>query len=406
MGSLLTGPVVEFAGRRRVLLVAGAMFSAAWAAIACANSPANLILARALTGFCVGVVLPSAQVYVSECAHTGVRGVVGSMPSVFMAGGILSSYLAGSWLSWDRLAVVSALFPLALTCSLWWLPESPGWLRSRGRLKEAAASARWLHLEPLPAPDLSVFTVSSAPQPAPPPEDVPPGRAPLLLPFFLVTALLVFQQVSGVDVLVFYTVAVFRAAGFRDDRSGTILVGLFQLVATALSLFTVDRFGRRVLLVASGVVMSAAMFCLGGYFFLRDRNMADSLGSLPLLSQLLFVTGFSIGYGNVPFVLMGELLPSSHRSVLSSLASAFNLGSMFVVIKTYPDLAVALGQHGVFWMYSFFCLASCFFVVLMLPETKGKSLEEIELLFLGDVKKETAPGTEAEKKGSEEKLDE
>lgn len=95
------------------------------------------------------------------------------------------------------------------------------------------------------------------------------------------------------------------------------------------------------------------------------------------------MVGFSVGYANIPFLLMGELLPVRQRSVLSSLAGSFNLGTMFVVIKTYPQFKRALGADGTFWMYAVLCVLSCVFVAVLLPETKGKTLDEIERYFEG-----------------------
>lgn len=150
-----------------------------------------------------------------------------------------------------------------------------------------------------------------------------------------------------------------------------------------LSLLVIDRAGRRPLLLVSGVTTSLAMALVGTYFYLQDRGRAGGLGLLPVGSLLLFMVGFSVGYANIPFLLMGELLPVRQRSVLSSLAGSFNLGTMFLVIKTYPQLRHAMGTDGTFWLYSALCLASCIFVALLLPETKGKTLDEIESYFEG-----------------------
>jgi hypothetical protein len=96
---------------------------------------------------------------------------------------------------------------------------------------------------------------------------------------------------------------------------------------------------------------------------------------------MVFMAGFSIGYCSIPFLLMGELIPEKQRSFLSSVAGSLNLGIMFIVIKTYHDLKNLIGEDGVFWLYSALCLCSCFFVYFLVPETKGKSLKEIEEFF-------------------------
>jgi facilitated trehalose transporter len=127
--------------------------------------------------------------------------------------------------------------------------------------------------------------------------------------------------------------------------------------------------------------MCVALAALGTHFHLQKYGMGEGLGMLPLISLMVFMVGFSIGYCSIPFLLMGELIPEKQRSFLSSIAGSLNLGIMFIVIKTYHDLKNSMGEDGVFWLYSAVCLCSCFFVYFLVPETKGKSLIEIEEFF-------------------------
>lgn len=399
LGSLASGPIMGALGRKGTLLVGAPLFVIAWLAIAFSPTPALLVLARASSGFCVGIVLPSAQVYVSECSHPRIRGRLGSLPALFMAAGILVAYIVGSFVSWFILALVSAAFPLVLMVLLIPLPESPAWLRNKKRHEEADRALEWLHLQPKTA-QVELYTVEQAPKAVAEPEAQEKSirraksllrgpyspselcRRAVLIPFALVIAILIFQQFSGIDTIIFYTVSIFKASGSTmDEYQSTIVVGVVQLVATVVSFFIIDKFGRKPLLLSSGVIMFLSMAVLGWYFYLHDRGRAEGLGLVPLISQMVFIAGFSIGYSNVPFLLMGELLPSAQRSLLSSVAGAMNLGSMFLVIKTYPDTVTLIGSAGAFWLYSLFCLLSCFFVGFLLPETKGKSLEEIEAIF-------------------------
>lgn len=345
----------------------------------------------------------------SECAHPEIRGVLGSLPALFMAIGVLISYIIGTWLRWDYLAFVSALFPAGLFFFLLPLPESPSWLRSRGLKDDADKSAKWLHHEKvvnielytIPTSDsnasdtqpTSVVQIEKKPEvPIGSAKSIAKGaysaeallRRPVLIPFGLVVGVLVFQQVSGIDTVLFYTVSIFEASGsFVNNYLATILVGLVQVLATFVSLFIIDRYGRKPLLIFSGAFMAVSMAALGFYFYVHERQypVAKSLGLLPVISLMVFIAAFALGYCNVPFLLMGELLPVGQRSILSSVASAFNLGSMFIVIKSYHDIKHLIGDEGVFLGYAILCVVSCLFVACLLPETKGKSLEEIEGYF-------------------------
>ncbi|CAH1388815.1 unnamed protein product [Nezara viridula] len=411
-GSLAAGPLMQNLGRKGALLIAAPLFALAWAAVAFSPTTAYLVTARAACGFCVGLILPSAQVYVSECSHPRIRGRLGTLPAIFMAAGILVAYLLGYFFTWYRLALVSAAFPTALLLLLIPLPESPAWLRSRGKNKAADAAMDWLHLQPT-APQIELFTVTEVPKPpalpTPKENNIKHSKTKLrgpyspselfkksvLVPFGIVLAILVFQQISGIDTIIFYTVSIFQASGSDiGEYEATIVVGVVQLLATIFSIFIIDRFGRKPLLMWSGVIMVVSMIALGYYFYLHERGRAFGLGSLPLISQMLFIAGFSVGFSNVPFILMGELLPSAQRSLLSSVSGAANLGSMFVVIKTYPDTVTVIGSEGAFWMYAGCSFVGCIFVYFLLPETKGKTLEEIEAIF--EPKKPTRKEAEAE----------
>ncbi|XP_021939138.1 facilitated trehalose transporter Tret1-like [Zootermopsis nevadensis] len=314
MGSLCAGPSMQLLGRRRTVMLSSPLWVLGWCLIALAQNYEMMLFARILTGFCVGLVTPSTAVYVSECSYPEIRGVLGSLPALFMAGGILLSYIMGAWLPWNQLAWASAVFPALLLVVMIPLPESPAWLLSRGQIVDADKSLKWLHHQPrTPSSSIpvelrqtSVFTVTSeATQPSVSSnKNLKSGfsrkelfRRPVLVPFALTFTLLIFQQVSGIDAIIFYTVSIFHSAGSQiDDHLATILVGLVQLVANFVSLFIVDRAGRRPLLIASGALMCVALAALGVHFHLQKYGMGEGLGLLPLISLTVFMVGFSIGY--------------------------------------------------------------------------------------------------------------
>jgi facilitated trehalose transporter len=332
-----------------------------------------------------------------------------------MAGGILLSYIMGAWLPWNQLAWASAVFPALLFFVMLPLPESPVWLLSKGHISDAQKALKWLHHQrrtpndsiPVELQQTSVNAITSETTQTTVSSNNKSGsgfsrkelfRQPVLVPFALTFTLLIFQQVSGIDAIIFYTVSIFHSAGSQlEDHIATITVGLVQLVANFVSIFIVDRAGRKPLLIASGAVMCVALTALGTHFHLQKYGMEQSLGLLPVVSLIVFMVGFSIGYCSIPFLLMGELIPEKQRSFLSSIAGSLNLGIMFVVIKTYHDLRNSVGEDGTFWLYSCVCLCSCFFVYFLVPETKGKSLKEIEEFFeLTKNQRETVTRTKRE----------
>lgn len=150
----------------------------------------------------------------------------------------------------------------------------------------------------------------------------------------------------------------------------------------------VDRFGRRLLLLTSGLIVSCSLAAMGSFFYLKKEWGAavatEKLGWLPLVSLVVFFIAYSGGFANVPFILMGEMFPSRYRSTLGSISSSFNLVCTFAVVRGFPDMQVTLGQYGAFWLFMSCTLVGVVFIYFLLPETKGKTLEEIDRMFLNE----------------------
>ena len=154
-----------------------------------------------------------------------------------------------------------------------------------------------------------------------------------------------------------------------------------------------DRFGRRMLLLCSASVVSFSLVSMGTFFYLQnlwgEKEASTRLGWLPLLSLIVFFVAYSGGMANVPFIIMGELFPSNFRSFLSPISSSFNLLCTFIVVRSFPDMQVTMTKYGTFWFFMCCSLLSIAFVFFFLPETKGKTLEDIEKIF-ANRKRETA----------------
>lgn len=152
-------------------------------------------------------------------------------------------------------------------------------------------------------------------------------------------------------------------------------------------IFEVDRFGRRILVLGSAVVVSISLAALGTFFYLKSEWGADeassTIGWLPLVSLMVFFAAYSCGFANVPYIIMGEMFPLRYRFLLSPSSSGFSLLCTFAVIRSFP-LTFAMSEDGTIWFLMSCTVLSIAFVAIFLPETKGKSLEEIERLFSGN----------------------
>lgn len=158
----------------------------------------------------------------------------------------------------------------------------------------------------------------------------------------------------------------------------TIIVGVIQVVVTFISTLVIDRLGRRVLLLISDAVMSICTLVLGIYFYLQHiGDDTSNLGWLPLTSVCLFIVAFSLGFGPIPWMIVGELFAPNIKGIASSLACITNWILAFLVTRFYSDLKDAFGIHTTFWIFAVISALGTVFVFFIVPETKGKEIHEI-----------------------------
>nr|KAG5708353.1 hypothetical protein BaRGS_034384 [Batillaria attramentaria] len=211
------------------------------------------------------------------------------------------------------------------------------------------------------------------------------GRAELTRPLFISVMIMVFQQFSGINAVMFYTVSIFDSAIPDMAYIATNIIGLVQVLATLIACLLMDRTGRRRLLILAGTVMSLTLFVFGLYYRMSDKKMlSDTLNTwIPVVCLTVFIIGFSLGWGPIPMLIMSEIFPTRGRGTAGAIAIFSNWMCAFIVTKEFMTLQLMLGKDGVFYFFSACCAAGVWFVCKYLPETKGKSLEDIELYFLG-----------------------
>ena len=225
----------------------------------------------------------------------------------------------------------------------------------------------------------------------------PALRKPLIIGILM----MVFQQMSGVNALLFYAENIFIEAGINNPGLMSNLFSLTQFVATGIACLVVDRFGRRILLLIGGVGMCLCQISIGTYYELNkslhsnqtNTSMTlDSLGSashslhsehswLAIGGAYLFIAFFSLGWGPLPWLLMSEVFPPRAKGLAGSICTLINWLFVFLVTKVFPSMIAAFTEEGTFWFFAGWCLLSFIFVYFLVPETKGRSLEDIELYF-------------------------
>lgn len=385
-GGVLGGPLVDYIGRRRTILFTAIPFFIGWMLIATAEIVHLVLAGRAICGLCVGVGSLAFPVYLGETIQPEVRGTLGLFPTAIGNIGILVCYIAGKYLDWSQLAYLGAVLPVPFLILMFMIPETPRWYISRGRTEDARKALRWLRsantkidneLHEISLCDAENRNESSL-------------REILSMKYMksilISLGLMLFQQLSGINAVIFYTVKIFKMSGSSiDENLSTIVVGMVNFMSTFLATALIDRTGRKILLYISSVTMTITLTILGTFFYVRDNLHTDvsNLGWLPLTSLMIYLLGFSLAFGPIPWLMMGEILPAKIRGGAASICTAFNWLCTFIVTKTFYNILIAIGPAGTFWLFACICFVGLFFVIICVPETQGESLEQIENKMTG-----------------------
>ncbi|CAL8133475.1 unnamed protein product [Orchesella dallaii] len=383
--AIYVGLVLDVIGRKLTMLILAPPFVAGWLLIGFATNSAMLITGRALLGFCGGSFSIAAPLYVTEIAEDRIRGALGSLLQVMVVLGILFSYVVGAFISYKWLAVLCSFVPVIFFFSMIFIPETPRYLLTKGRASEASDSLTWLR-QNLSAHEIEVELKQIEASV----NDVLAEKSSFrdlfeyrhLYPTSLMIGIMLFQQLSGVNAVIFYTTDIFHSAGASlPDYLSTIIFGVVQLSATVLSTLLVDKAGRKILFLTSSAVMCVSLIALGIYFQLKSEGKNEGLGWLPLVSLMLFICAFSIGYGPLPWLLLGEMIPQKVKARAASIVTMVNWILCFVVTKFFRSIQEALTIQWCYWIFSVCCAVGFVFVLILLPETKGKTFAEIDEYF-------------------------
>jgi sugar porter (SP) family MFS transporter len=399
IGMLASGPLSDRLGRRPVLQIAAVLFAVSAIASAVAPDYFTLVVARMLGGFGVGAALIVAPMYIAEMAPPASRGRFVSFNQLNIVIGIsaafFSNYLiltlgesGGAWAealrlgewNWRWMLGIETLPAVAYLFALSLVPESPRWLAMRGRDAEATEVLGRVAGDGAAAVLRDVKESIAA--------EARLGQASwrallhpslrLVMTIGIVIGIL--QQVSGINAVFFYAPMIFEKSGIGTNAAfmQAALVGLVNLVFTVVAMAVIDRFGRRPLLVFGLSGIAACMLLLAWGFSAGD----DANPRLILVAILGFVASFAVSLGPVMWVLFSELFPNRVRGVAISFVGLVNSGTAFLVILVFPWQLQSLGSATTFLLYALFALAGLAFVLRVLPETKGRSLEELEAVLV------------------------
>lgn len=388
VGAILSGPMADKLGRKKSLLLLTAPFLLSWAIIIFAFELWLINVARFIVGIGVGAACVLVPTYISEIAETSTRGTLGAMFQLFLTIGILVAFVLGAILSYTGFAIICALVEIGFFASFMWMPESPVWLMNRKQKPEATMAITILRGDSYDPSEELAEIQRQAEQAASRKSSIFDLIRTRAAKKALLASLgaMFFQQMSGVNAVIFYTVTIFQASGSSmSPEIASIVVTTVQMVMSGVAAIIVDRAGRKPLLIFSSSVMTASLVALGLYFNIKATgNDVSDLGWLPLTSLTLFMISFSIGLGPIPWMLMGELFPAETKAVASGIAVMLNWFLVFLVTKTFPMMNDELGADATFWIFAGIMVAATAFTYFIIPETKGKSSQEIQEVLQGN----------------------
>ncbi|KAL2249740.1 sugar transporter ERD6-like 6 [Sesamum indicum] len=387
VGAIASGQIAEYIGRKGSLMIAAIPNIIGWLAISFARDFSFLYMGRLLEGFGVGIISYTVPVYIAEIAPQNLRGGLGSANQLSVTIGIMLAYLLGLFCSWRVLAVLGILPCLILIPGLFFIPESPRWLAKMGMMDDFEASLQVLRGFDtditLEVNEIKRSVASTSRRTTIRFADLKVRR--YWLPLMIGIGLLVLQQLAGTNGVIFYSTTIFESAGISSSNAATVGVGAIQVFATAVSTWLVDRTGRRILLIVSSFGMALSLLVVAIAFFLKgfvaeDSSLYGIFGILSVVGVVCMIVSFSLGMGPIPWLIMSEILPPKIKGLAGSVATLANWFSSWLITMTAP-LLLAWSSGGTFSLYTVVCIFTVAFVAIWVPETKGKTLEEIQHSF-------------------------
>lgn len=410
IGSTIAGRTSDWLGRRKTMVLAGIIFFFGAILMGSAVNFPHLMVGRFVAGLGVGYAMMIAPVYTAEVAPAASRGFLTSFPEVFINAGVLLGYVSNVafsscplWLGWRLMLGIGLIPSFFLAIIVWYMPESPRWLVMKGRLgdarevlektstsneeahrrlsdiKEAAGidkdcnddivevkkrtkhEAVWkeLFLHPTPAVRHAAITG---------------------------IGIHFFQQACGIDAVVLYSPRIFEKAGIKSDSKkllATVAVGLCKTFFILISTFQLDKIGRRPLMLTSMGGMVIALFVLATTLTVinRSHHTVHWAVGLAIFSVYAFVSIFSSGMGPIAWVYSSEVFPLRLRAQGCSMGVAVNRAMSGIIGMTFLSLYKAITIGGAFLLFGVIAAIGWVFMYTMFPETQGRNLEEIELLF-------------------------
>lgn len=386
-GSTFIRLIADYIGRKWSLFISVITILVAMVVLAFPSTALDLCLARFVTGWAGGVIMCVSPLYTAEISENSLRGALNSLPLVSRSFGYVFVYGVGPFVSYHSLIAASSVATVICVVLLPWIAESPYHLVAKGNTDKALETIRWLRKGvSCSAAGKELHEIQESVRHS---MEQKGSLKDLfatignIRAMYLSAGLLTFQQLSGITVIMLYTESIFRMTGQSLSSSvSALLIGVVMLLASMLVPLLAKRVGYVRPLVTSGAGSALFLGLVGLYFFLAERGYSVELFDwLPVCSLLLYTVFYTLGLGTLPWCVMGEVFPPNIKSLAAGLLAAINFFMAFITAILFPYMLSYIGASFTFWIYGISCLLLVPFALFLLPETSGKSLEEIQAIL-------------------------
>lgn len=382
-GASIAGWLSDRFGRRRTLIVSALLFAVSAIGAALPRNLPEFIAARFVGGLAIGMASMLAPLYIAEVSPARIRGRLVALNQMAIVSGILLSYLINWLLSfagpagWRWMFAAAVVPSLAFFIGMLFVPESPRWLTERGQDAAALAVLSRVNGRSQALVELGEIQEAIAEESGSLSELLEPGFRRALA---IAVALAILQQITGINTVLFYGSVIFREQVGGHSQSSAlglnVVIGLINFLATIVALWVIDRLGRKPLLMLSAGAMACGQFALGAAFLIHPPPTMLILGLM-----VCCVAAFAVGLGPGVWVVLSEIFPTRIRGRAMSIATISLWVASTALTLTFLSLVKAISATGAFWIYSAMCVTTFLIVWLATPETKGRTLEEIEKLW-------------------------
>ncbi|XP_041974906.1 facilitated trehalose transporter Tret1-like [Aricia agestis] len=380
-------------GRKATLLLGAIPFIIGWVLVIVAKSVAVLYVSRMFSGLGYGIVYTVAPMYTGEIATNEVRGGLSTLITLMNKVGILAQYCIGPYVSMQTLAGINLILPISFVLTFIFLPESPYFYLKFERSERAERALRKLRSGDI---RLELKNIEISVQ-----EDMKNkgtwgdliSEATNRKALWISLGVFTIQQLCGSAAVVAYAQEIFKVTESKIDPSHeSMILGSVQVATCCLSVALVDKLGRKPLLLfsAGGVGLMNAIMGTYYYLYFTNKDLVTSLHWLPITCLLVYIVCYAIGLSTVPYVIIGEMFPTNVKLYASCVAHIYTGISMFTVQKLFQVFKDLWGIYTVFWGFSLCSFLGLLFMLLVLPETKGKSFSSIQARLKRDVARDSA----------------